>query len=442
MNTEFPTRIPSVTATSTSTANSTKAFQDTVVKVLNAANNNLEKFVDKAGELVKSTKRTSKDDSTKNSDSKKETVNSVVLQTAATSSVGYLKRLTDTISKFFNRPKSVEDKEDDKKRGKENKQGLDSIRNSIKDYSKAWTKQITNLQTIVTSMSNSLMNTISNVFGGGLFGQVVGRVISKSLEFVINKVLIGTLLANIPRLLLTGAIAYGLYKITDLLIKYGEDIWDAIKYVGYAIDQGVDAVISALPWSKDGSKYENARKELAEAAGVSEKEILTQYGDTVRGRNQVYEDWKKAQEDPAFKKELIASIKKGFEDFGMHTSQTPDSLQYTKNDPTTTLLNTLLKQTQPLMTPISGFEPGKDNYDFMDSLYGKEDGELKEEELSDEFPYYKENNNLNYSPIVNNTNNNSMFEMSTFNNVSEALPQYSTMDAVGILNNLTGGLFK
>ncbi len=441
MNTEFPTRIPSVTTTSTSTANSTKAFQDTVVKVLNAANNNLEKFVDKAGELVKSTKRKSKDDSTKNSDSKKEAVNSVVLQTAATSSVGYLKKLADTISKFFNRPKSSEDKEDEKD-GKEVKQSLDSIKQSLKDYSKAWTKQITNLQSIVTSMSNSLMNTISNVFGGGLFGQVVGRVISKSLEFVVNKVLIGTLFANIPRLLLTGAIAYGLYKIADLLVKYGEDIWDAIKYVGYAIDQGVDAVISNLPWSKGDSKYENARKELAEAAGVSEKEILTQYGDTVRGRNQAYEDWKKAQEDPAFKKELIANIKKGFEDFGMHTSQTTDSLQYTKNDPTTTLLNTLLKQTQPLMTPISGFEPGQSNYDFMDSLYGKEDGELKEEELSDEFPYYKENNNLNYSPVVNTTNNNSMFEMSTFNNVSEALPQYSTMDAVGILNNLTGGLFK
>lgn len=167
----------------------------------------------------------------------------------------------------------------------------------------SWTDGLKNLQRTVESTSDTIGGAIGSIFGSGLFGRTISSIITKALTFAVNKVLIGLVLSNLPMTLLVGGIVAGIAA----LIYYSKEIWDGIKWLGWSIDQGLDAIASI--W-KD-SKYENARKELGKQTGLSESDILEYYGDTVRGRNQAYEDYKKSLTDENFKKDLIEQIRAG-----------------------------------------------------------------------------------------------------------------------------------
>lgn len=148
------------------------------------------------------------------------------------------------------------------------------------------TSFITSLQKTIESTNASIGSAIGGVFGSGLIGKAIGGTITKALNFAVSKVLVGIVASNLPMILLVG----GIIAAIGTLIYFAEDIWDSIKWLGWAIDQGIDAIIDVLPWGK--SKYADARKQMAEGLGVSEDAIKAMYGDTVRGRNQMYEDYK------------------------------------------------------------------------------------------------------------------------------------------------------
>lgn len=286
MNTEFPSRIPVVknnttrntTTANTNSANNTNDFQKAALNIFKGAVDTLNTISNTVYSFTNKYKANKK---------------------------------TEVKSERITKPTTTKIQKEDSTEKRESKNSEDvrlsvfkQIYKTIKNFITTYKANVSNIQRTIESTNTSIGASIGNVFGSGLFGKMISGIITKALNFAVSKILLGVVAANLP----TVAIVGGIIALVALGIYYWKEIWDAIKFVGYAIDQGIDAIIDVLPWGK--SKYIESRKEMATAAGISQEDILKQYGDTIKGRNQAYEDWKKAQTDPEFYKQLMLKLNK------------------------------------------------------------------------------------------------------------------------------------
>ena len=168
--------------------------------------------------------------------------------------------------------------------------------------SDAWKKGIANLQSSVDQTASSIGSTIGGVFGQGLFGRLLGNIITKSLEFAVSKVLLGFVVSNFPMI----AVGFLILAAIGTIIYFSKEIWEGIKWVGRAIDQAVADIIDALPWTK--SKYSEAAEGISDFGVLDEAAVKAYYGDSVNGRNEMLEDFRRAKEDKQFRDELIQKI--------------------------------------------------------------------------------------------------------------------------------------
>ena len=266
---------------------------------------------------------------------------------------------------------------------------------------------IESLSNTVESTVNTIGNSVGSVFGEGLFSQMISNAITKSFTFVINKVLLkflakamaafvnkillGVLTANLPITL----IVLGIVAAVGLIVYYAEEIWNAIKWLGHAIDQGIAAVIDVLPYGKN--KYVESRKDFAQAAGVSEDDIKEMYGDTVEGRNQAYEDWKRAQTDEDYYLELLDKARK-YKQEQIEATPKQESFQ--------------LEGSQNIVDDIYGnADLSRAAQEIKELEYPIEDLDLEDEEAM--------GNNINLSPVSTTTINNTAVN-NMGNNVSNS----------------------
>lgn len=302
MDTEFPRRIPTVrnntdaavvnysSTKSEEYLSKTEKFQQEILKIITDAIKTFEKLLTESINTDKNTAAKKK----RSGDSSSNTGTNAV--DSGTGVLAVFNKAVLSLDKVVDIVQNGKFGEFNSWLSKKLDRGFSSIHES-------WTDGLKNLQRTVESTSDTIGGAIGSIFGSGLFGRTISSIITKALTFAVNKVLIGLVLSNLPMTLLVGGIVAGIAA----LIYYSKEIWEGIKWLGWSIDQGLDAIASI--W-KD-SKYENARKELGKQTGLSESDILEYYGDTVRGRNQAYEDYKKSLTDENFKKDLIEQIKSG-----------------------------------------------------------------------------------------------------------------------------------
>lgn len=257
MNTEFPSRIPTVSSSSTNgtrDANLASSLER-VVKSLN----DFSKVLDK---ITKNAKTGGPNE----------------YREEPKSDNNYNKREEKQGSKFRAKVLSA---------WESTKNAIVSVFNSLKDS--------------FSDAVNSISGAIGDLFGSGILGNFITKIVrgtingaiglvTKSMKLALKglwsagKMIVSHLIANLPQTLFYSAIIAG---ITTLAILLREG-WEYIKQIGYAIDQGIDAIMSIF----GESKYESARQELADFVGASPEELLEIYGDTIKGRNQMYEDYK------------------------------------------------------------------------------------------------------------------------------------------------------
>lgn len=357
MNTEFPSRVPTVKSTNT---------------------------------RVASTKSTSSSSSTKSSDKPsafEEQVLSVVKNVFST-----LRSLTDKATDFVNRNKKDKDDKDKKKDKKEKDKPSESgkFTIAINKLLTSYKDSIKNLQRSTDNISDSIGSAIGNVFGSGLFGKILSNIITKSLSLVFSKLIVGVILGN-P--LLLGIIA-GIAGITYLVVKYWKNIMQAIHWVGNVISEGIEWILDALPFTK--SKAERASSFLSEKTGVSEFNLKQIYGDTEEGREKMIEDWKKAREDPVYLEEL--------------------SKQFAgPNQQINRRLNTNIERLFRGESVLPVF-PVNDNASYLG--YTGE-GQTPYESFREP--------SVNYTPVINNVNNNSNVVSGFGDNVSKGEPYGMTV---------------
>ena len=268
MNSEFPSRIPTVinnqnnsTNSGSATDSSTKSFRSQIISIYNSV-------------------------------------------------VDYLHKISDSLMNFMNgkfftqsQPRNPQRDKDQKRETRERVSFFKYVRRGFTSLNNAWKSGISSLQMTFEQVASSIGSAIGGVFGTGVFSRVLSSVITKTLSFAVSKVLLGMVVSNLPMVLLVGAIIAAIGTV----IYFAEDIWDAIKYVGHAIDQGIDAIISLLPGQD--SKYAEAREGLAKQTRLRKQDIAYYYGDTVEGRNKMLEDFRKAQNDPAYAEQLSEQIR-------------------------------------------------------------------------------------------------------------------------------------
>ena len=264
MNTEFPSRFPTVvssTSSGTGTPNSTSGNGlQTSVELLT-------KFNDALSSIIKTI-------NTADSNGKKDT----------------------TASKAKPAPKDPKETKKESTFREKVAAGFSSVSSTISNSFKS-------LRNTFDGITDNISGAIGSVFGSGILGNVVGKAVGSAVKATTTLITksIGTamkatgslfknlvvgLLSNAPMTLTIIAIA----GIVALIAYYSEEIWDSIKWLGYALDQFWDALTNIFTPSQ--SKYAIAKRELAEKYGVTPTVIEEKYGDTVRGRNQMYEDWK------------------------------------------------------------------------------------------------------------------------------------------------------
>lgn len=268
MNTEFPRKKPAQPSTAQSTSGGSGSGDGRLPKV----NNETTPVVDKE---VKTTIASKFGKAVE------------VLNLINTSVVGIYKRIFVL-------------KDEEKKNAVETKKRVGSIVTAINSIKKTWSGVIESIQRMTDDITNGVGSAMGEVFGSGLFGRTLGSIFSKVLSFAVSKILVGIVLANLP----TVAIVAGVIAAIGALIYFAEEIWEGIKWLGMVFDQSISWLVDIF----GKSKYTEARENLAKEVGFSEDTIREYYGDTVRGRDQMLEDYRKTQEDPKFKKELLEKI--------------------------------------------------------------------------------------------------------------------------------------
>ena len=212
-----------------------------------------------------------------------------VLNLINTSVVGIYKRVFETL-------KGESKKKEEERKDRRN------IFSVVKGLNKKWTDMIEPLQKMTDDISSSIGSAMGEVFGSGIFGRTMGSIFSKVLSFAVSKILVGIILGNLPTFLIIG----GIVAAIGALVYYAEEIWEGIKWLGMVFDQGISWIVDIF----GKSKYTKAKEGLAKEIGISKEDVLKYYGDTVRGRDTMLEDYRKAMDDPKFKKELIDKIGK------------------------------------------------------------------------------------------------------------------------------------
>ena len=335
MITEFPTRVPTVrkkastATTSVSTTTEDKNLKSQVSNILKETMNSLKAFTNKMENFF-NTKLSSKSKS--ESATKEDSVakDSTVIQVGkiVDESLNVLKSISSAIIDYFQAKNGlvattkIEEENKDEETTEEKRSFKRFVRGALNKVNSSWKNSLSSLSSTMEGVSESVGGAVSKVFGGGMFGKMMGNIIKKAIGFAVNKLLVGIILSNLPMTL----IVLGIVAAIALIVYYSKEIWEAIKWLGYSIDQGIDWIVSKLPWGK--SKYEQSRQEMADALGVSAEAIKDYYGDTVKGRNQAYEDWKAMKDDPAALQALADKVqaKSGWV---MQQSKTQDSLQLT-----------------------------------------------------------------------------------------------------------------
>lgn len=270
MNTEFPRKKPAQPSTPKASSGSGSGDGSRIPK----ANNETTPVVDKE---VKSTIASKFGKAIE------------VLNLINTSVVGIYKRVFETLKS-------------ESKKKEEEKKDRRSIFSVVKGLNKKWTEIVEPLQKMTDDISSSIGSAMGEVFGSGIFGRTMGSIFSKVLSFAVSKILVGIVLGNLPTILIVG----GIVAAVGALIYYAEEIWEGIKWLGMVFDQGIAWIVDIF----GKSKYTKAKEGLAKEIGISEEDVLKYYGDTVRGRDTMLEDYRKAIDDPKFKKELIDKIGK------------------------------------------------------------------------------------------------------------------------------------
>lgn len=270
MNTEFPRKKPAQPSTQQSSYGSDSSDSSRIPSVNNATT----PVVD---EEVKSTIASNFSKAVE------------VLKLINTSVVGIYKRVFETLKR-------------ESKKKEEEKKDRHNIFSVVKGLNKKWTEFIEPLQKMTDDISSSIGNAMGEVFGSGIFGRAMSSVFSKVLSYAVSKILVGIALANLPTILIVS----GIVAAIGALIYYAEEIWEGIKWLGMVFDQGIAWIVDIF----GKSKYTKAKEGLAKEIGINEEDILKYYGDTVRGRDTMLEDYRKAIDDPKFKKELIDKIGK------------------------------------------------------------------------------------------------------------------------------------
>lgn len=430
MNTEFPSRVPTVTNTGSNNASLSTQGETVLNKIVNTLNS----IVEKVSKVFSATPTKKNIATTDTSDDIKNTAVATVKSAGILSQIlSILNNLVSSIGNIFTGQGQTQEQpstvEEDKEEIKQSKFKL-FIGKQFEKLKDGWKSGIRSLQGTVSSVSQSVGSAVSSVFGGGYFGNMLGKVITRALDLAVGKVLIGIGLKYLPIIAILGSIiatlAYWGSDIRNWISKVGASIGEAIykgtKWLGNAIDQAIDAVISALPFTS--SKYEDARKGLANAAGVTEQDILDYYGDTVEGRNKALEQWRLAQQSPEYMEALIRELQGFSNNFGRHQSVTPESLQYqSSTDKTVMAIKNML-------------EENLQNRDNMSLLPSDENSDLSR------------GVGYNYATLVNNTNNNNSINLGPLgNNVNAAapmspLPGYASDSWIGGMSMVPAGFYN
>ena len=352
MNTEFPSRIPTVvqntstntgSTTTSTTDSSTKSFRDQLISIFKSVIDNLHKISDSIINFFKSGPSRSTQPARPTSDVKR-----------------------------------------DEKDRAERTSFYQRVARGFTALNDVWHRGIDSLRMTVDQTAMSLGSAIGGVFGRGVFGNLITKAITSALKFAVSKILIGMVLSHLPTIAIIGAIIAAIYilyehfdeivgaikwlgtQIWDGITYVAEQVWEGIKWVGHAFDQAINSIIDILPWTK--SKYTKAQEGLAEKSGISEKIIKAYYGDSVSGRDRMLEDWRKAQEDEAYMNELKRKFttKKGEYD-----AYQQDFINLVMGKPRTGYNMSLIQEVQQTNLPDYFRNPEDKNMSMIgEDLYG------------------------------------------------------------------------
>lgn len=280
MNTEFPSRLPTIQNSTTSSRSSTitvtkneqiSDFEKSLLTIFRSSVKTLNNISDFVSNLYQKVSR-------------KDTKKSTKIQPSTEKVVEEVKSLRR------------DNKKTDQSEKAERSFFYKKITNGISYLTDTWKDSIRNLASTVESTNSSIGSAIGNVFGSGVIGRLVGNVVTKALNLATSKILMGMIVQNIPTILKLGVIGLAIAGLTKLVVKYWDKIVPVIQWIWDAIDQGFDWIKSFF----GHSKYEDARKGLMEEFGVDEGVIKKYYGDTVKGRARMLEDWRKIEKDDSY----------------------------------------------------------------------------------------------------------------------------------------------
>lgn len=306
MNTEFPSRVPTVSTTQKN-VNTTKEILSSI-DIQQVSDKTLQKIVG-----------------------------------------GIIKDLKDMVSGInliiHNQNQKKEDdaqkrKEDNKKHSKLMKT-LITIGNEIKGI---FTDLKNSIGRFASSLNDSIGAGLSSIFGGGKFGELVEstylfltKTLWKGITWVGN--ILSNLLGKMGRILKEvslslGRVMWGLTKMiataakqlfvstvgfllspsglllmgilvaVGLIVYYAEEIWDGIKWLGYMLDQAFTDAISLIPGVSN--KYDKAYEAESQKLGIDTAQLSNIIGNSTRTRNIVYEANKGNTEAQAELAELFA----------------------------------------------------------------------------------------------------------------------------------------
>ena len=165
---------------------------------------------------------------------------------------------------------------------------------------------------MLNSLADTVGGAIGSVFGSGLIGNMIAKGVTKGITgtiglitggfkkimkgvFSMGKMIVSGLISNLPQVAFYTAIIAALGGVAVLI----RELWGSIKWLGYAIDQAFEGLKEIFTFGAYDNKYEVAYQNLSkklEEKGIPTDILAEMYPDTIRGRNQYYEDWKSIEE--------------------------------------------------------------------------------------------------------------------------------------------------
>lgn len=274
MNTEFPSRVPTITNTQVNPVSTIKETASSSTTKTEQAE-------------TKQSRATTKEFQKDVVENFKEVITEVV-------------SIYDVISGM--QTSQIRQEKQEEKVEQETKSFRSSIGKALSIANASYKKMISSLDDMAESFTDSVAGAISSTFGGGLFGQVLSKAFSGVMKLAVNKLLIGILLSHPIVILIGTAIA----ALVASIAIFRKEIMQGFRWLGAVFNQ-IGNTLAGLFFGTD--KYKEAEKGLSKDSGIPKEYITAYYGDTVMGREKMREDWEKAEKDPEFKKALIKSIR-------------------------------------------------------------------------------------------------------------------------------------